>query len=151
MFSFNFQKFLCSWYILVSFIFLWYYYGLLSTFCTLLLPCISCLLTSLKSKSISWIFHLSTLAVIYYAKTSEVLFKDWLKLNDENYFMLTTAICWIQLRSLSYSMDSIQTYCQKDTYNFFGDLIQNVAYCLYLPTLFLGPVILYEQFTNSVS
>lgn len=145
------QTILCSWYITISVIFLWDYFGLLSTLCTLLLPCISCLLTSLRSKVISWVVHTATLALIYYAKISDVIFREWLMLEDEQYFMLTAAICWIQLRSISYSIDSIESYKHINVWGFIQDLLQNLAYCLYLPTLFLGPVILYQQFIDGVS
>ncbi|OXU20951.1 hypothetical protein TSAR_011068 [Trichomalopsis sarcophagae] len=142
---------LCSWYAALSVIFLWNYFGLLSTLCTLLLPCISCLLASLRSKVISWIVHTATLALIYYAKVSDVIFREWLMLEDEEYFMLTAAICWIQLRSISYSIDSIESYKHVDVWGFVQDLLQNLAYCLYLPTLFLGPVIFYQQFLDGVN
>jgi hypothetical protein len=76
---------------------------------------------------------------------------EWLSLTAEHHYILTTAICWIQLRSISYSIDSIDTYKHVNTCGFFKDFVKNIAYCLYLPTLFLGPVILYQQFTDGVS
>ncbi|XP_014210210.1 protein-cysteine N-palmitoyltransferase Rasp [Copidosoma floridanum] len=141
---------LCGWYVTISITFLWHYLGFLSTLCTLLLPFVSCLLTSLESKTVSWLVHSITLALIYWAKVSDIVFREWLDLNDEDYFLLTTAICWIQLRSISYSLDSINSYKHIHVYGFFKDLIQNIAYCLYLPTLFLGPIILYHQFTDGI-
>ncbi|XP_011504159.1 PREDICTED: protein-cysteine N-palmitoyltransferase Rasp [Ceratosolen solmsi marchali] len=153
----QYLKYLCSdtaviyiWYILISILFLWNYFGLLSTLCTLLLPCISCLLTSLQSKSLSWLIHSITLVIINWAKVSDVIFMEWLLLTAEHHYILTTAICWIQLRSISYSIDSIGMYKHIDTCGFFKDLLKNIAYCLYLPTLFLGPVILYQQFTDGI-
>ncbi|XP_058790104.1 protein-cysteine N-palmitoyltransferase Rasp isoform X2 [Phymastichus coffea] len=146
---FHNTEILCLWYSFVSIAFLLYYFGLTTTFCTLLLPLTSCLLTVLKSKALSWIVHCITLFFIYHARTSK-LFQDWIQLHDEQFFMLSSAICWIQLRSISYSIDSIVTYNRINIFGFMKDLLQNIAYCLYLPTLFLGPVILYEQFTHGL-
>ncbi|XP_015593688.1 protein-cysteine N-palmitoyltransferase HHAT [Cephus cinctus] len=141
---------LCCWYIAVSLIFLWQYVGILGTLCILILPCISCLLTALRSKVVSWIVHLSCLAVIYLTKTSESIGQAWLSLDEEKYYMLIIAICWIQLRSISYSIDSIVEYKHKNILSFLKELVQNAAYCLYLPTLFLGPLILYGEFMQGV-
>ena len=81
---------------------------------------------------------------------SDVVFREVLNLEDEQYFVLTAAICWIQLRSISYSIDSIEDYEYTDVKGFVQDLMKNVAYCLYLPTLFLGPIVLYGQFIDGV-
>ncbi|KAL7298501.1 hypothetical protein TKK_0008281 [Trichogramma kaykai] len=144
------KKLICGWYMAVSLTYLWTNFGLLSTLCTLLLPCLSCLLASVRSKSLSWCAHCCTLGLIYWAKISDVVFREWLGLDDEAYFLLTAAICWIQLRSISYGLDSIDGFVYEDVDGFVLDLMKNVAYCLYLPTLFLGPIILYEQFVRGI-
>lgn len=57
----------------------------------------------------------------------------------------------MQLRCISCSMDRIDSYKHESLTGFVQDLLHSVAYCLYLPTLFLGPLILYGEFINAVS
>lgn len=94
--------------------------------------------------------HSGTLALIYWVKVSEAIFVEWLGLGDRDYFLLTSAICWIQLRSISYSVDNIKSQEHLESSDFLENLMLNVAYSLYLPTLFFGPVILYQEFVDGV-
>lgn len=55
-------------------------------------------------------------------------------------------MCWIHLRSISHNIDSNEKYHSLSSHGF----IQKLAYCLYLPTLFLGPLTLYHEFMDSV-
>ncbi|EZA56379.1 Protein-cysteine N-palmitoyltransferase Rasp [Ooceraea biroi] len=55
-------------------------------------------------------------------------------------------MCWIHLRSISLNMDSID-----DKFSASNNFLQKLAYCLYLPTLFLGPLILYREFQESIN
>ncbi|XP_012272296.1 protein-cysteine N-palmitoyltransferase Rasp isoform X2 [Orussus abietinus] len=142
---------LCIWYILISILFLSYFVGIVGMLCMLIQPCIACLLTAFRSKSLSWIIHLSSLALIYLTKMSDSPVQYWLKLNEEEYYMFIIGICWIQLRSISYSIDSIVNYKHKNLLGFLKELSQNAAYCLYLPTLFLGPVLLYSEFLQGIN
>lgn len=72
-------------------------------------------------------------------------FQAWLRLDDERHYILTLTMCWTHLRSISHNMDSPD----KRLYDI-DSFIQRLAYCLYLPTLFLGPLILYPEFLESV-
>lgn len=116
----------------------------------LIQPCVACLLVSLRSKRISCVIHLLSLGVIQLTKTLHVVTQDWLNLEDEKYLIFIIGICWMQLRSISCSIDRIDSYKHTTLAGFFVDLLHSAAYCLYLPTLFLGPLILYSEFIDGV-
>lgn len=134
---------LCSWYILSSSVFLFYYLGISSVLC-IVQPGILHILTCICSKNVAWSIHVTFLFVIHILKIPDGMFQRLLELNDEQHYILTLIMCWIHLRSISHNMDTID---QSITTNNF---IQKLAYCLYLPTLFFGPLILYHEFVDSV-
>lgn len=79
-------------------------------------------------------------------------------LQDEEVFVLLYAIAWVELRCISFSLDYIDKLEQreniKDKENLehistWDDLISMFSYVLYLPVLFVGPIILYEEFEKS--
>ena len=137
------------WFIVVALSFLFLYFGILGILCILIQPCISCLLLAINSKIITWLTNLIILTAINFAKHSETIYQFFVHLENEEYFMLTIVICWTQLRSISFVMDN----CGSKLYfkSFFVLLLHNTAYNLYLPNLFLGPVILYDEFFKGVS
>ncbi|XP_014478468.1 PREDICTED: protein-cysteine N-palmitoyltransferase Rasp [Dinoponera quadriceps] len=142
----NNNMILCCWYILASAMFLYYYLGILGFLCILIQPIFLHILTSICSKSTAWFIHVLFLFVIHVLKIPDGAFQSWLEFNDEQHFILTLTMCWMHLRSISYNMDSIDG--QLSGINRF---IQRLAYCLYLPTLFLGPLILYHEFVDSIN
>ncbi|XP_071579104.1 protein-cysteine N-palmitoyltransferase HHAT isoform X2 [Temnothorax nylanderi] len=138
-------KILCYWYILSSIIFLYHYLGTLSMLCAVLQPSFLHILTHICSKNTAWIIHILYLFVIHILKIPNGTFQSWLGITDEKHYILTLLMCWIHLRSISHNMDSID-----DQFSNSNNFIQKLAYCLYLPTLFLGPLILYHEFVESV-
>ncbi|XP_026739392.1 protein-cysteine N-palmitoyltransferase Rasp isoform X2 [Trichoplusia ni] len=79
-------------------------------------------------------------------------------LQDEEVFVLLYAIAWVELRCISFSLDYVDKLEQreniKDKENLvhistWDDLISMFSYVLYLPVLFVGPIILYEEFEKS--
>ncbi|XP_071579109.1 protein-cysteine N-palmitoyltransferase Rasp isoform X6 [Temnothorax nylanderi] len=136
---------LCYWYILSSIIFLYHYLGTLSMLCAVLQPSFLHILTHICSKNTAWIIHILYLFVIHILKIPNGTFQSWLGITDEKHYILTLLMCWIHLRSISHNMDSID-----DQFSNSNNFIQKLAYCLYLPTLFLGPLILYHEFVESV-
>jgi len=136
---------LCSWYILSSTAFLYYYIGSLSALCILLQPSLLHIITYKCSKHVAWLIHVSFLFVIHILKIPNGTFQSWLGLDDEQHYILTLTLCWIHLRSISHNMDSIDKELVHS-----NSFIQKLAYCLYLPTLFSGPLILYQEFVESV-
>lgn len=97
------------------------------------------------SKNAAWIIHILYLFVIHILKIPNGVFQNWLGISDEKHYVLTLIMCWIHLRSISQNMDNID-----DQFSNSNNFIQKLAYCLYLPTLFLGPLILYHEFVESV-
>lgn len=136
---------LCCWYVLASMAFLYYYLGILGALCALLQPSLLHMLTFTRSKSTTWFIYISFLFIIHVLKIPDGAFQTWLGFSDEQHYILTLMMCWIHLRSISHNMDSPDgRLCDTNSF------IQRLAYCLYLPTLFLGPLILYHEFVESV-
>ncbi|CAD1477919.1 unnamed protein product, partial [Heterotrigona itama] len=144
---------LCCSYIFISLLFLYYCIGILGMLCALIHPSILYILTYKRSSSIIWMINIVFLFIIHFLKIPNGIFQNTFKLNDEEHYILTHIICWVQLRSISYSIDNIKSHLQNNCDNI-SFVIQNflykLAYCLYLPTLSLGPLILYHEFIDSV-
>jgi len=136
---------LCYWYILSSLIFLYYYLGILGMLCALLQPSFLHMVTCICSKNVAWSIHILFLFIIHILKIPNGTFQSLLGITDERHYILTLIMCWIHLRSISHNMDSIDGQFSNS-----NNFIQKLAYCLYLPTLFLGPLILYHEFVESV-
>lgn len=119
--------------------------GALGALCALIQPSLLHVLTATRSKSVAWFIHISFLFLIHVLKIPDGSFQNWLEFTDEQHYILTLTMCWIELRSISHNMDSFD----KSIYGSDG-FIQRLAYCLYLPTLCLGPLILYHEFAKSV-
>lgn len=113
--------------------------------CIILQPSVLHILTCICSKNTAWTIHVLYLFVIHILKIPNGIFQSWLCISDEKHYVLTLIMCWIHLRSISHNMDSID-----DQFSNSNNFIQKLAYCLYLPTLFLGPLILYHEFVESV-
>ncbi|XP_050600802.1 protein-cysteine N-palmitoyltransferase HHAT isoform X1 [Bombus affinis] len=144
---------LCCWYILISLLFLYYCIGTFGMLCALVHPSILYILTYKRGKSTIWMINILFLFIIHFLKIPDGSFQNIFKLNDEEHYILTHILCWVQLRSISYSMDNIKSHLENkcDYILFFvQNLLYKLAYCLYLPTLSLGPLVLYQEFINSV-
>ncbi|XP_047349110.1 protein-cysteine N-palmitoyltransferase HHAT isoform X1 [Vespa velutina] len=142
---------LCCWYTLVSISFLCYYIGTVGMFCILAQSSVLYLLNYINNKKIIWLIHVLFLFIIHIFKMPDGIFYQWLQYNDNEHYLLMLAMCWIQLRSISQNMDNFKIQYDRDYTYFFNDYLQTLAYCLYLPTLFLGPLILYHEFFNSLN
>lgn len=121
--------------------------------CALVHPSILYILTYKRGKSTIWMINILFLFIIHFLKIPDGSFQNIFKLNDEEHYILTHILCWVQLRSISYSMDNIKSHLENkcDYILFFvQNLLYKLAYCLYLPTLSLGPLVLYQEFINSV-
>uniref|UniRef100_A0A8D8Q6C4 Protein-cysteine N-palmitoyltransferase Rasp n=1 Tax=Cacopsylla melanoneura TaxID=428564 RepID=A0A8D8Q6C4_9HEMI len=130
------QEALCSWYILVSVLFLWEYIGISLSVFVLLQPCVFYMLRWIGNRSLVWgasLLFLISMMYFNYFLTSE-------KVSDQQSYMLEMAMYWTHLRCLSLSLD-------KQQYS----VVQYFAYTLYLPTLFLGPHITIYHFHKKPS
>ncbi|XP_036149244.1 protein-cysteine N-palmitoyltransferase HHAT isoform X2 [Monomorium pharaonis] len=137
---------LSCWYILSSIMFLYYYLGTLCLLCIILQPIFLHILTCICNKTTAWTIHILYLFVIHILKIPNGAFQSWLEITDEKHYVLTLILCWIHLKSISHNMDSIDNQFVSS-----NNFIQKLAYCLYLPTLFLGPLILYHEFVESIN
>ncbi|XP_026667582.1 protein-cysteine N-palmitoyltransferase Rasp isoform X2 [Ceratina calcarata] len=122
--------------------------------CILLQPCMLYILTYKRKRSSIWLVHVLCLFVIHFLKIPDGTFQNMFQFNDEEHYILMVTMCWIQLRSISCSLDNTKIYLENtpdDTYPFLRNLLYKLAYCLYLPTLSLGPLVLYHEFIASVN
>ncbi|XP_014606278.1 PREDICTED: protein-cysteine N-palmitoyltransferase HHAT isoform X1 [Polistes canadensis] len=147
---FNKVQLLCCWYTLISILFLCYYLGTVGTLCILAQSSLLYLLNYVNSKKIIWLVHVLFLFIIHVCKIPNGFFYQWLQYKDDEHYLLLLAMCWIQLRSISQNMNTFKMHYMKNYTNFFNNYLQMLAYCLYLPTLFLGPLILYHEFLNAL-
>ncbi|XP_012148819.2 protein-cysteine N-palmitoyltransferase Rasp isoform X1 [Megachile rotundata] len=144
---------LCTWYIFMSISFLYYLIGALGTLCIVIQLSMLYILTYRQSRLIIWLINTLFLFLIHFLKIPDGTFQSTFKFNDEEHYILTLVMCWIQLRSISYSIDNIEQHLDSDCdikFYFFNNFLCKLAYCLYLPTLSLGPLILYHEFMNSL-
>lgn len=64
-------------------------------------------------------------------------------------FLFDIGLTWIMAKSLSFMCDRINLGIHKHITVYDFSVI--VSYCLYLPSVFTGPVLSYEYFVNQVS
>ncbi|XP_066588510.1 protein-cysteine N-palmitoyltransferase Rasp [Prorops nasuta] len=147
-------KLLYYWNIFISLGFLCFYIGVHSAVCIFLQPCLLFFLTIRHNKLVKWLIFTSYLFILHFLKIQGGIFQQWLNLSNEEHHILTIAMCWVHLRSISYAMDISTDYVlhinQLPSLKK-NDLLSKIAYSLYLPTLFLGPLILYNEFVSSMN
>ncbi|XP_072942628.1 protein-cysteine N-palmitoyltransferase Rasp [Epargyreus clarus] len=78
-------------------------------------------------------------------------FLDHDDMQDEEVYLILFSVAWIELRCISYCIDFIdkQSSWKKYSNLTFQDVINMFSYVLYLPLLYTGPIILYEEFEKS--
>lgn len=69
-------------------------------------------------------------------------------LQDEEVYLLMGCIAWIELRCISFCIDYIDNKSSKNIPKS-QSFLNMLSYVIYLPVLYLGPVILYEEFEKS--
>ncbi|CAK9817043.1 Protein-cysteine N-palmitoyltransferase HHAT [Anthophora plagiata] len=144
---------LCCWYIFISISFLYFCIGTSGTLCTLMQPSILYILTYKRRHSTIWFINISFLFIIHFLKIPDGIFQSTFEFNEEEHYILTVIMCWIQLRSISCSIDNIELYSENNYDQMIcvsKKFLYKLAYCLYLPTLSLGPLVLYHEFIVSV-
>lgn len=131
------------WHLTVAVAFLLWYLGTTATGFLLLQPCVFYLLSAFRSKSLLWVFSIGMLAWIH---GDEAL--AWLQLSYSAEYLFHAALGWTHMRCLSFTLDKVvEVNYTIDVRN----CINLLGYCFYLPTLFMGPLILYEAFHEGVS
>lgn len=129
------------WYTTISLIFVYFHFGLKNVIYFSLQPFCGYFALQFKSKNKIWIYNVITLTVINYHKYVNSQIIETYNFND---FITTTAIFWINLRSLNYFLEVVTDEEQRK-FNF-NNILTSFAYCLYLPFLFTGPLVLYTNF-----
>ncbi|KAH0563937.1 protein-cysteine N-palmitoyltransferase Rasp-like [Cotesia glomerata] len=142
---------LCGWYITVTATFLWTQLGFSGVLLFLIQPSVVCLLIAIRNLPLIYFVKLGTLYLYQYDPLMNLVWNDWLQVDQEWQYLLTVTIFWIQLRSISCSVDNVSRYQHKNLSSFFKNFIEITAYCLYLPTMFTGPFFLYSDFRKSLS
>lgn len=139
------------WYIFVSFAFILYKLGL-TLFCFLTAqPLMYLLILKVggKTKSI-WFSSCLLLVVVDFFKT---YFNNYIHAYEYNYMLLAVTL-WVHLRCLSFSLETtgISREVKEKTHKKITGLqiLNMLSYAFYFPVLFVGPIILYNDFIKSL-
>ena len=74
-------------------------------------------------------------------------FQNFLSISYEYQYLLIISSAWIYMRGQSYCLDKLSC---ADTGPSVSDLVMMLGYCFYFPMLFLGPLVLYQEFEAGV-
>ena len=74
-------------------------------------------------------------------------FQNFLSISYEYQYMLMISSAWIYMRVQSYCLDKLSS---ADTGPSVSDFVMMLGYCFYFPLLFLGPLVLYQEFEVAV-
>ncbi|XP_023947900.2 protein-cysteine N-palmitoyltransferase Rasp [Bicyclus anynana] len=146
----TFLSFLKYWYIISSVAFVTLTMGYKQMIIILTQPVIYIMILYGGGKKLSvWITSIllllsyNSLKYMYYFWS----FLDYEDIQDEEVYLILFSVAWIELRCISYSLDFVERKDGKLLNQ--EDIINMLSYTLYLPLLYTGPIILYEEFQNS--
>lgn len=154
--QFNMPK-IKHWYIFSSIFFVTLTVGVKHLLIILIQPIIFFIIILCGGKRIStWVTSL-ILLISYNSLKYKYFFWQFLddgSSQEEKVFLLLFAMAWIELRCISYCLDFIE---RQEKISRSGDkndskiqiFIDMFSYVLYLPLLYLGPIMLYEEYENS--
>ncbi|KAH9641788.1 hypothetical protein HF086_003914 [Spodoptera exigua] len=150
------------WYILSSIIFITSFMGFKQLVVIFAQPVIfSAIVFSGGGKISIWLTSIFLLALYNSMKYKYFFwyFLDTDHLKDEEVFVILYGIAWVELRCISFCLDYVdrkeklanqaQEKEKLKEASVFEELINMFSYILYLPLLFVGPLILYEEFEKS--
>lgn len=147
-------SFLKYWYIISSVCFIVLHMGYRQLIIITIQPIIFSTIIIIGGKKVSvWLSSILILAS-YNSLKYKYFFWYYLEredLQDEEVYLLLFTIAWIKLRCISFCLDYIE---QKDYkivgFSLYTELIKNMfSYVMYAPLLYIGPIILYEEFEKS--
>lgn len=100
----------------------------------------------LRSKPVVWIYTLVNLFALcsFEAFDQKEVVLESIGIDRYQYYLLILAVHWIILRCTSYYIDLIDSKKQHV-------FLQTLAYCLYLPLLFFGPFVSFDDFKRNYS
>jgi len=107
---------------------------------------LSLLIHSIGNQLLCYVLFMITLLLVH----NPVFFsiKLLLKLNERQSFLFEVCVAWLNAKCLSLSIDRIRNGSHKSFK--LNDMIKSIAYCLYLPALYTGPIYQYSTFINDV-
>lgn len=76
-------------------------------------------------------------------------FLDHEDLHDEEVYLILFCVAWLELRCISFCLDFIDKGKECNKSLNMENVINMLSYVLYVPLLYTGPVILYEDFEKS--
>ncbi|XP_069686211.1 protein-cysteine N-palmitoyltransferase Rasp-like [Periplaneta americana] len=136
------KELLPIWYLTVSMLYLLQHVGLLATMSLAAEPCLMYLLLQLRSRTVVYIAGLFLLVL------HNMDFRmNWMSLFYDQHYMLTISSAWIYMRSQSFCLDRLMS--NKVSVSV-AELVLLLGYCFYLPMLFLGPLVLFEEFEAGI-
>lgn len=143
------SSFLKYWFILSSTIFVIVYMGYKQMLIIFVQPLMYVLILLCGGRKLSiWISSILLLLSYNSLKYKYYFwnFLDHKDMQDEEVYLILFSVAWIELRCISYSLDFIE---RKENNLTWPDVVNLFSYVLYLPLLYTGPVILYEEFEKS--
>ncbi|XP_045497981.1 protein-cysteine N-palmitoyltransferase Rasp [Colias croceus] len=139
-----------SWYILSSILFVSTYLGFKHMIIIIIQPIVYATVILLGGKKASiWVISLILLLSYNSLKYKFFFwrFLDHRDLQDEEVYLILFCMAWIELRCISYSIDFMDN--KEKTSMTTKDFIDMLCYVLYLPLLYTGPIVIYEEFNKS--
>lgn len=139
------------WYIISSMIYVMFHMGLKQLLFILVQPVLySTIIFCGGKKAIIWITSILLLGSYNTLKFKYFFWYllDHDDLQDEEVYLLMGCIAWIELRCISFCIDYIDNKNSKNIPKS-QSFLNMLSYVLYLPVLYTGPVLLYEDFEKS--
>lgn len=154
------QEFIPCWYLGFSVFFLLQNYGIFTFFLLISQPLVYlCLLIFVESY---WVIWLWSLILLFITNTLKVEYYFWdylfhLKLLDEDITMILIGFAWVETRCISFSLEYFKRI-QKDykaipkimNINKQVFIVNAFSYSLYLPLLFTGPIVMFDEYEKSL-
>lgn len=135
------SKILPIWYVILTASCVIYNYGLNNFVVFFIQPTIYVVLLSLtRSRIIIWIFT----CIVYYVFIHEDMIWFYSVRSEKDLDVVIPTLMWIYLRCISFCLDKIDKKLDwVSIYTFYG-------YVFYLPCFFLGPILLFDVFSNKL-
>ncbi|GLH15695.1 Protein-cysteine N-palmitoyltransferase Rasp, partial [Gryllus bimaculatus] len=129
------------WYVLISAIFLLNYVGAFATAVLVMKCALIYALHLLRSRILLWAVCV-TLIIGY--NMGDIV--DVLSLERREHYMMSVCGSWVLLRCIGFCLDALKASPSTPRPPMPVEFVLYLSYCLYLPVLFLGPVIMYSDF-----
>lgn len=145
------------WYLISSVIYIVHYMGVKQLIITLGQPIIywGIVYYGGKRKAI-WVTSVLLLVIFNSIKYKYYLWQFLDTDYDEEVFLMLYAVPWLELRCISFCVDYADktnkvksSRSDNDTLPVLENILNMFCYVLYLPVLFVGPMVLYEEFERS--